>query len=84
VRELRSPRLIVAKGGLLLLVAVGAAALILREAPSLRTAGLLAVAIWAACRFYYFLFHALERYVAPGGRHPGLLGLVRALRARRS
>jgi hypothetical protein len=76
--------LIVAKGLLLLAVAIAAAGLVLLESPTLRTALLLGVAIWAACRFYYFLFHVLERYVDPGLRHAGLLALVRAVRSRRA
>lgn len=47
--------------------------LILLESPHFRTAGLLAIAIWAFCRFYYFLFHVLEAYAGRGRPYAGLL-----------
>jgi hypothetical protein len=73
----------VAKGVLFGVVAVIAAALILLESPSLRTAALLAILAWAACRFYYFLFYVLERYVDPGLRYAGVIALVRAVVTKR-
>lgn len=83
MRDLRSTRAIVAKGVLFGVVAVIAAALILLESPSLRTAALLAILGWAACRFYYFLFYVLERYVDPGLRYAGVIALVRAVVTKR-
>jgi hypothetical protein len=83
VRDLRSTRAIVAKGVLFGVIAVIAAALMLLESPSLRTAALLAILVWAACRFYYFLFYVLERYVDPGLRYAGVIALVRAVVTKR-
>lgn len=83
-RDLRSTRWIVAKGLALLGIAVAAAAMLLVDSPSLRTALLLAIVVWAACRLYYFLFYVLERYVDPRLRYAGLLALARALLARRA
>jgi hypothetical protein len=83
MRDLTSPGWIVAKGFLFLAIAVIGAVLLLAESPSVRTAALLAVVTWAACRFYYFLFYVLERYVDPRLRYAGLLALVRAVLARR-
>ena len=81
--ELRSRPAIVVKGALFLGLAVVAAAGLLLESPRWRTAALLALLVWAACRFYYFLFYVLERYVDPRLRYAGLLALARAVLARR-
>ena len=61
--DLKSPWLIHAKGVLFLLLGFMAAAFIWLENPTLRTVGLLAITIWAFCRFYYYLFYVLERYL---------------------
>ena len=82
--DLQSSRWIVAKGIMFFVIAVTAAVLILFESPTLLTAVLLALLAWAACRFYYFLFYVLERYVDPGLRYAGIIALVRAILARRS
>ncbi len=44
---------------------------------------MLLICLWAACRFYYFLFHVLERYVGIGGRYAGIGDLLRRLWQRR-
>jgi len=75
------------KGVLFAVLAASAAALILIELPSLEIAALLALLVWAACRFYYFLFYVLEHYVDPSMRYAGivdlLLGMGQRRRARR-
>lgn len=84
MKDLESRPWIVAKGILFLLLAIAAASLVLVERPSLRLAGLLALLVWASCRFYYFLFYVLEKYVDPSLRYAGLLQLAAAIvRARR-
>ena len=40
---------------------------------------LLGLALWAACRCYYFAFYVLHHYVDPSFRYSGLLSLVRYL-----
>lgn len=82
MRDLASRGLIVAKGLTFLVLAGVTAALLLLEAPSLRVAALLALLVWASCRFYYFLFYVLQHYVDPGLRYAGLLALLRQLRRR--
>lgn len=77
--DLKSKRWIIVKGIGFLGIALIAAALILFESPSLRTAALLAVTVWAACRFYYFLFYVLEHYVDPSLRYAGVIALFRAI-----
>jgi hypothetical protein len=74
--ELRSPKWIVAKGAMLAGIAVVAGGLVLAETPSLGRAALLAVLVWASCRFYYFLFYVLERYVDPTRRYTGVVDLL--------
>lgn len=61
--DLKSARLIIFKGWLFLLAGVVAAGLLLSENWSLRNAFLLGVAIWSFCRFYYFAFYVIEKYV---------------------
>ena len=80
--DLKSKWLIVAKGLLFFCISTAAAGLILLEHPSIRVTVLLAVLVWSSCRFYYFLFYVLEKYVDPSLRYAGLLALVRALRRR--
>ena len=82
--DLKSKRWIIVKGIAFLGIAVVASALILFESPSLRTAALLALAVWAACRFYYFLFYVLEHYVDPSLRYASVIALFRAILGKRS
>lgn len=77
--DLKSVRVIVAKGFLFLLSGCLAAGLILAEAGSMKVAVLLAIAIWSFCRFYYFAFYVIEHYVDPQFRFAGLGSFVRYL-----
>lgn len=81
--DLKSKSWIVAKGVMFLGIAATTAALILVEAPSVRVAVLLALLVWASCRFYYFLFYVLEHYVDPTMRYAGLLDLLMGMKRRR-
>ncbi len=72
MRELQSATWIKLKGIFFLLLGFGAVALILLENFSWRLAGLLALAIWCFCRFYYFAFYVIEKYVDPGYKFSGL------------
>ena len=40
---------------------------------------LLGVAIWSFCRFYYFAFYVIEKYVDSSYRFAGLSSVVRYL-----
>jgi hypothetical protein len=75
--DITNPKLLWAKGGLFLGLGLGAAALLLGEAPSLKVAALLAVSVWAFCRAYYFAFYVIERYVDPTYRFSGLTSVLR-------
>jgi hypothetical protein len=77
--DLRSSKLIVAKGIMFLAIAVLSACLVLLQLPSLKVALLLALVAWASARFYYFLFYVLERYVDPTMRYSGIANLVLTL-----
>jgi len=69
----------------LLFVLLGgiAAGILLWDAPTLKTAALLAIAIWAFARAYYFAFYVIERYIDPGFRFSGLFAAWRFLMTRR-
>jgi hypothetical protein len=81
--DIRSPRLLYIKGALFLGLGLVASAMLLIESPSLRTAALLAVAVWAFARAYYFAFYVVEHYIDDGYRFAGLLSFVRYLLRRR-
>jgi len=74
--DLKSPTLIYTKGLLFLVAGITAAGLLIAEAPSLRAAALLAIAIWCFCRAYYFAFYVIEHYVDPGFKFAGLGSFV--------
>ncbi len=69
---LQSSRLIILKGFLFLLSAIVAAGVLLGENFTLRTAFLLFVAMWSACRFYYFAFYVIEKYLDPSFKFSSL------------
>ena len=75
--DLKSTRAIWLKGILFFMLGSGAAAMLLLESPTVRTGVLLALAIWAFCRAYYFAFYVIERYVDPDYRFSGLGSFVR-------
>ena len=70
--DLKSPTLIYLKGGLFLIGGLVAAGLLLAEAPRLKVALLLAIAVWCFCRCYYFAFYVIEHYVDPAYKFAGL------------
>ena len=49
---------------------------------SLKIIGLLAVAIWAFCRAYYFAFYVIDHYIDPSQRYAGLVDFLRRRRDR--
>ena len=74
-----SPFWIKAKGLLFLLLGSGAAMLVFLDDPRWQTAVLLGVAIWSFCRFYYFAFYVIEKYVDANYRFSGLISFGRYL-----
>jgi hypothetical protein len=82
--DLKSKRWIVAKGLMFAAIALVTAVLVFLEAASPKTAVLLALLVWASCRFYYFLFYVLEHYVDPTMRYAGILDLLMGMKRRRA
>ena len=74
--DLRVPGWIVTKGLLFFVAALLAFTLLLLDHPGRRDAFLLMVLLWSACRFYYFVFYAMERYVDSFLRYAGVSAMV--------
>jgi len=76
MKDLASGTWIKVKGILFLLLGIVAAVLLWLENPTWKVALLLALAIWCFCRFYYFAFYVIEKYVDPGYKFSGLWSFV--------
>lgn len=76
MRDLTNPKWIVAKGFLFFALGLLAAVALLLVDSKLKQVVLLAVTVWAFCRFYYFLFYVIEHYVDPSFRFRGLWSVV--------
>jgi hypothetical protein len=70
--DITNPTLLYAKGCLFLVLGLLASGLLLAEHFELKTAVLLAIAVWAFARAYYFAFYVVQHYVDPGYRFAGL------------
>ena len=70
--DLKNPSLVITKGFLFLGLGLLASTLLLLEAWNIKVILLLAIAVWAFCRFYYFAFYVIEHYVDPQYRFAGL------------
>ena len=80
--NLTDKRWIILKGLLFLILALLAGILqLLAEFPLWQETLLLLICVWAACRFYYFLFHVLHAYI--GLPSTGLLDLLKQLLKKR-
>lgn len=77
--DLTSRRAIFFKGWLFLVLGLFAGGLLVALHPDLTTVALLAIAVWAFCRWYYFAFYVVERYVDPSFRFAGLGSFLRYL-----
>lgn len=81
--DLKQPKWMWLKAVLLLMTGIMAGALVVAQAPSLRTAVLLALCVWGFCRAYYFAFYVIQHYIDPQYRFAGLLDFVRHVTGRR-
>ncbi|MEW6160942.1 MAG: hypothetical protein AB1813_26230, partial [Verrucomicrobiota bacterium] len=63
MKDLRDSRWMFLKAGLFLVIGSSSALLLFLDRPTLGTALLLLLVIWAFCRAYYFAFYVIERYV---------------------
>ena len=79
MKDLSNPFWIKLKGILFLIIGIITALLLFLDNPKWQTAGLLALAIWSFCRFYYFAFYVIEKYVDPGYKFSGLFSFVKYL-----
>ena len=81
--DLKNPKLIYLKGFSFLFIGLLSSALLILEHPTIKVAFLLAVAVWAFARLYYFMFYVIEHYVDPGFRFSGLWSFARYLWSKR-
>lgn len=79
MKDLSSPFWIKLKGILFLIIGIACVGLLLLDNLKWQTAILLALAVWSFCRFYYFAFYVIEKYVDPGYKFSGLYSLVKYL-----
>ena len=79
MKDLTNPFWIKLKGLLFLLIGITAAALVVLDNLKWQTALLLALAIWSFCRFYYFAFYVIEKYVDPNYKFSGLISFAKYL-----
>ncbi|HEY3762249.1 MAG TPA: hypothetical protein VGN23_10935 [Verrucomicrobiae bacterium] len=83
MKDLTNPFWIKLKGVLFLLIGIGAAVLIFLDEPDIKTGVLLVITIWSFCRFYYFAFYVIEKYVDPGYKFSGLISFAKYLISKR-
>ena len=79
MKDLASAFWIKLKGLLFLVIGITSAVLVYLDDPKWQTALLLVVALWSFCRFYYFAFYVIEKYVDPGYKFSGLFSFARYL-----
>ena len=83
MKDLSNPFWIKLKGILLLFIGIVAVVLLFLDSPTLKTAVLLAVAVWSFCRAYYFAFYVIEKYVDANRKFSGLISFAQYLLKRR-
>jgi hypothetical protein len=79
MKDLTSAFWIKLKGLLFLVIGIAASVFLYLDNPKWQTAIMLAVAVWSFCRFYYFAFYVIEKYVDPGYKFSGLFAFARYL-----
>lgn len=77
--DIKNPTVLKAKGLLFLFLGLLSGGMLLAQIPTLTAAILLAITIWAFCRFYYFAFYVLHHYADPNFKYAGLGSLIRYL-----
>lgn len=71
-----TPRWMLIKAGLFVVLAVLAAAILIAACPSWTTVACTLVVAWASSRAYYFAFYVVQHYVDPSYRFSGLGSFV--------
>ena len=77
VRDITSPRLLLFKFALFVVLGSAAALMLVLRAPQPVTVVLLAICVWAFARAYYFCFYVVEQYVDQGARYSGIFAALR-------
>ena len=72
MKDLTNTTWIKVKGFLFLVLGSAAAAQLIAERPTWKTAALLTLTIWSFCRCYYFAFYVIEKYVDARYKFSGL------------
>ncbi len=75
--DLKSLGVIHVKGWFFLVLAVIASIGLLVQNPSWQNLALPAIALWGACRWYYYMFYVIEEYVDSSFKFAGLGSFVR-------
>lgn len=81
--DIKSERLLYWKGYLFGFLGLLAGGTLIWENFGWRNMTLLAITIWAFCRFYYFLFYVIEKYADPGFKFAGVGSFLKHRMARR-
>jgi hypothetical protein len=84
MKDLTDARWIKLKGILFLIIGLLSAVLLVLEQPTFRVGILLAITIWCFCRFYYFAFYVIEKYVDSKYKFSGLWSFACYLLKRKS
>jgi hypothetical protein len=79
MKDLSNPFWIKLKGVLFLLIGIVAAIFVFLDNPKWQTVVLLVLAVWSFCRFYYFAFYVIEKYVDPTYKFSGLISFMHYL-----
>jgi hypothetical protein len=79
MKDLSNPFWIKLKGILFLVIGIVSAVLVFLDDPKWQAAVLLALAIWSFCRFYYFAFYVIEKYVDSKYKFSGLIDFAKYL-----
>jgi small-conductance mechanosensitive channel len=77
--DLQNPKWMYLKAILFVFIGVCCFALVWMEAPTLMTAFLLLLMVWAFSRVYYFAFYVMENYIDREYRFSGLTSFFRYL-----
>lgn len=82
MRDLTSPKTMIVKAALFLVLATLCGIGLWLRARQVSTILLVVALAWSVARAYYFLFYVLHKYVDPTLKYSGLFALVRQLAAR--
>lgn len=83
MKDLTDKRLLFLKSGLFLILGFLGGSILLLRSPNWTSGALLVITVWAFCRFYYFAFYVIEKYVDSDFKFSGLLSFSRYLLRRR-